>query len=103
MAFIVVDAKCRISDPNHPYLSRAPRNTKRDGSASAEIDPNLYQYRSPIDLSNPQLRKLAAALAPAYVRVSGTWANSVYFQDSEIATVPHAPSGFSGVLTSKEW
>ena len=81
--------------------SKAPTHTKREGSAPTEIDPNLYQYRSPIDLSNPRLRKLAAALAPAYVRVSGTWANSVYFQDSDIA--PHAPSGFSGVLTSKEW
>ena len=83
--------------------SKAPTHAKREGSASAEIDPNLYQYRSPIDLSNHQLRKLAAALAPAYVRVSGTWANSAYFQDSDTANVPHAPSGFSGILTPKQW
>lgn len=36
------------------------------------MNPNMYQYRPPIDLSNPRLRKLAAALGPAYVRVSGT-------------------------------
>ena len=38
-----------------------------------------YAYRAPIDLTNARLRKLAAALAPAYVRVSGTWANATYF------------------------
>src|ERR1700675_2091328 len=73
------------------------------GFTPAGIDPNLYRYRAPIDLSNPRLRKLAAALSPAYVRVSGTWANSAYFQDSENAAPANAPPGFSGVLTRKEW
>src|SRR5260370_26976179 len=80
-----------------------PTPTKQEGSASTEIDPNLYQYRPPLDLSNPRLRKLAAALGPAYVRISGTWANSVYFQDSDIPALPKAPSGFGGILTPKEW
>ncbi len=71
-------------------------------SSPAGMNPEMYQYRPPIDLSNPLLRKLAAALGPAYVRVSGTWANSVYFADSD--TPPSkAPAGFSGVLTRKEW
>jgi len=83
--------------------SKAPPPPKQKGSGSMEIDPNLYQYRPPIDLSNPQLRKLAAALGPAYVRVSGTWANSVYFQDSDNSTAANAPPGFSGILTAKEW
>ena len=43
------------------------------------MSPDLYQYRPPIDLSNARLRKLAAALGPAYVRVSGTWANTDLF------------------------
>jgi len=50
------------------------------------MNPNLYEYRPPIDLSNPRLRKLAAALGPAYLRVSGTWANTVYFHDFD---TPH--------------
>jgi heparanase len=83
--------------------SKGPTPTKQDGSNSTEIDPNLYQYRPPIDLSNPRLRKLAAALGPAYVRVSGTWANSVYFQDPDISAAPKAPPGFSGILTPMEW
>jgi hypothetical protein len=83
--------------------SKAQEPAPREGFTPAGIDPNLYEYRAPIDLSNPRLRKLAAALGPAYVRVSGTWANSVYFQDSGNAAPATAPSGFSGVLTRKEW
>ncbi len=83
--------------------SKAQESAQRKGFTPAGIDPDLYKYRAPIDLSNPRLRKLAAALGPAYVRVSGTWANSVYFQDSENAAPATAPSGFSGVLTRNEW
>ena len=83
--------------------SKAQERAREDGFTPAGIDPNLYQYRAPIDLSNSRLRKLAAALGPAYVRVSGTWANSAYFQNSENAAAANAPSGFSGVLTREEW
>ena len=62
------------------------------------MDPNLYQQRPPIDLYNPRLRKLAAALGPAYVRVSGTWANSTYFGNTAIT-----PEGFGGVLKQAQW
>lgn len=62
------------------------------------MDPNLYMQRPPINLANPRLRKLAAALGPAYVRVSGTWANSVYFGDTS-----KPPEGFGGVLTHAQW
>ncbi len=83
--------------------SKAQEPAPQAGFTPAGINPNLYQYRAPIDLSNPRLRKLAAAVGPAYVRVSGTWANSAYFQDSDNPAPPNAPSGFSGVLTRKEW
>ena len=56
------------------------------------MDPSLYEYRAPIDLSNPRLRKLAAALGPAYMRVSGTWMNSTYFQDSDDPAPAHPPA-----------
>ncbi len=85
----------------------APRTEPSAAAANKNqpvgMDPNLYQYRSPIDLSNPRLRKLAAALGPAYVRVSGTWANSVYFQDSDAPAPATAPKGFNGVLTRQQW
>jgi heparanase len=90
--------------PYHSKSSGAPEATQSAQSAStpAGMNPNMYQYRPPIDLSNPRLRKLASALGPAYVRVSGTWANSVYFEDSD-GPPDKAPAGFSAVLTRKEW
>lgn len=91
--------------PYHSQSSVPARPTQPAQSASmpAGMDPNMYQYRPPIDLSNSYLRRLAAALGPAYVRVSGTWANSVYFTNSDNYSQENAPAGFSGVLTRKEW
>src|SRR5277367_6463623 len=67
------------------------------------IDPGLFEQRTPIDLSNPRLRKLAAALGPAYIRVSGTWANTLYFQDTDAPAPATPPEGFGGVLTRAQW
>jgi len=74
-----------------------------DPNQPAGIDPNLFQQRTPIDLQNAKLRKLASALSPAYMRVSGTWANSVYFQDSDAPAPAQPPEGFRGVLTRAQW
>jgi hypothetical protein len=61
-----------------------------------------YEYRPPLDLSDRKLRQLARALAPAYVRYSGTWANAVWFADSD--RVPaKPPEGFDNVLTRQQW
>ena len=79
--------------------------TKEKGGANQPVgmNPDLYQYRPPIDLSNARLRKLAAALGPAYLRVSGTWQNTTYFQDTDDPAPEKAPQGFNGVLTRKQW
>jgi heparanase 1 len=89
-----------------PYRSEPgarPAQPPRSGSDTPPgMDSNLYQYRPPIDLADARLRKLAAALAPAYMRVSGTWANSTYFADRDNS--PSAPpAGFNGVLTRQQW
>jgi len=77
---------------------------KKPGAGQpAGIDPALFQYRPPIKLDNPRLRKLAAALSPAYVRVSGTWQNSTYFLDSDNSSVTTPPKGFNGILTRQQW
>ncbi len=89
-----------------PYKhSDAAPATAPDAKVSTPpgMDPTLYRYRAPIDLSNPKLRKLATALGPAYVRVSGTWANSTYFQDSDDTAPTTPPTGFGGVLTRQQW
>ena len=70
---------------------------------SADEDQSRFQYRPPIDLTNFRLRKLASALGPAYVRISGTWANTTYFQNSDNPAPPAPPKGFNGVLTRQEW
>jgi len=74
----------------------------QSGDTPAGMDPRLYQYRPPIDLTNARLRKLAAALGPSYVRVSGTWANTTYFPDTDLAPAT-PPAGFMGVLTRQQW
>jgi hypothetical protein len=89
-----------------PYRSKPdaqPAQPPRSGPDTPPgKDSNLSQYRPPIDLAGARLRKLAAALAPAYMRVSGTWANSTYFADSE--NPPSAPpAGFKGILTRRQW
>jgi heparanase 1 len=89
-----------------PYTSKAETNASAKQPSSnqpAGMDPSLYQYRPPINLANPRLRKLAAALGPAYLRVSGTWANTTWFQNSKDPPPATPPKGFNGVLTRNQW
>lgn len=62
----------------------------------------MYRMRPPADLADPKLRALARHLGPAYMRVSGTWANSTYLPaEGETAATP--PPGFNQVLTRDQW
>ncbi|CAM5785933.1 hypothetical protein ACFOHU_02605 [Ottowia pentelensis] len=92
-----------------PYkdIATLPSNTggqtgPTTGDTPAGMSADLYQYRPPIDLSNKRLRRLAAALGPAYVRISGTWANTTYFADTD-APPKDPPPGYGGVLTRQQW
>lgn len=90
--------------PYTPESIAAMKAEKASSAAAGVVGENktMFEARPPINLANARLRKLAAALGPAYVRVSGTWANSVYFADTD--TPPSkAPKGFEGVLTRTEW
>ena len=72
------------------------------GPKTTAANQDLYADRPPIDLYDARLRKLAAALSPAYLRVSGSWANATYFADSESApTKP--PAGYGSVLSRAQW
>ena len=91
-----------------PYGAQSAEKASAPASAASPSqqvgdDSARFQYRPPIDLSNPRLRKLAAALGPAYVRVSGSWANSTYFQDDDKPAQTKPPEGFRSVLTRAEW
>lgn len=63
---------------------------------------DLFEYRSPINLKNKRLLKMAKALAPSYMRVSGAWANSTYFQKPGEKLIS-PPKGFNAILTRDQW
>jgi len=86
-----------------PYRSTADDGPAHSGADTPKgKDAALFRYRRPIDLTGARLRMLAAALGPAYVRISGTWANTTYFADQD--TPPAlAPAGFGGILTRPQW
>jgi hypothetical protein len=90
-----------------PYASKAeesPAAVKLPNSNQPSgMDQSMFQYRPPIDLSNARLRNLAASLGPAYLRVSGTWANTTYYQNSDEPAPAIPPNGYKGVLTRKQW
>jgi hypothetical protein len=89
------------SSTQTPQASNSP--SQQNPNQQVGENASLFEYRPPIDLSNARLRKLAMALGPSYVRVSGSWANSTYFQDDDGAPMKEPPKGFKGVLTRAEW
>ncbi len=128
----VVAAGCTSSsdEPDSEQRTSGPvaalELTARDATLAASINERFQSYnvemvevtggnfwapydsvdsqepRDPIDLSSERLRNLARELGPAYVRVSGTWANSTYF-DLDGTTGGSPPEGFNGVLTTDQW
>ena len=69
---------------------------------------DMFEYRPPLDMGDIRLRNLTRHLAPAYMRVSGTWANRTFFDDRTTvegskAAPPKAPAGFDSVLTAAQW
>ncbi len=69
----------------------------------SQKNEQLYRKLAPVNLKEKRLMNLANGLAPAYVRVSGTWANAVYFQDNDDPPMTKAPEGFVNVLTRSQW
>ena len=88
-----------------PYRFMDSMRSSNDTSAHdiAQKNDDLYRKLAPINLADKRLLNLAKGLAPAYVRVSGTWANAVYFQDNDEPQMTTAPTGFVNVLTQGQW
>jgi len=88
-----------------PYKSMDSLPSAKAASSYDVSQKNEQMYRklSPINLADKRLLNLAKGLAPAYVRVSGTWANAIYFQDNDSPHVAKAPEGFVNILTKNEW
>lgn len=73
-----------------------------NGNAPAGMSPDLYQDPAPNRSYESPLRAMAHALGPAYVRISGTWANTTFFADTD--TPPkEPPAGYGGILTRQQW
>jgi hypothetical protein len=83
-----------------PYADAASSSGPAPAAQPARSD--RYAERPPIDLKNPRLQRFAAALSPAFLRVSGTWANATYFSDQDTAA-SKSPEGFNDVLTRGQW
>lgn len=71
------------------------------GPAKSVAD--VREARAATELSNRRLRNLTLALAPFYLRYSGTTANSAYFQDNDEPQMAKAPEGYKVVLTRQRW
>jgi hypothetical protein len=71
------------------------------GSPGEGDHPGLFSERKPKDLGNARLRSLAAALGPAFMRVSGTSANTTCFAETDGGSA--APAGCKSVLTRHQW
>ncbi len=93
----------RFWAPYRPDTKKPAEAPPAAALSAPAIDPAAFRQREPINLANPRLRKLAAALGPAYVRVSGTWANSTFFHDSDAPAPAAPPAGFGGILTRAQW
>ena len=68
----------------------------------AKNKDSLMQVYPPVDLYNPRIRKFAKELGTVWVRVSGTWATTTYY-DLDNHTNGVIPEGFKSVLTKEQW
>jgi heparanase 1 len=70
-----------------------------DGQSAGGVSQELTD---PYDFSRPRLRQLAAALAPAFLRIGGSEADKLYYDLSD-APVDEAPEGYEFVLDRATW
>ena len=59
----------------------------------------MHQWYDPIDTTNPRLIKLAKALGPKWIRVSGTWATRTYYDFDGTGM----PEGYFNHLKKEQW
>lgn len=85
-----------------PYAAGPGPTPSDEKTPASPGKDDLFSNRPPIDLSSKLLRKLAFALSPALMRVSGTWANTTFFAGADDKPL-QIPAGYRGVLTSDRW
>jgi hypothetical protein len=85
-----------------PQTAAAGASAKKAEGGGSDYD-KVKAALAPLDLSNARLRRLTAALGPAYVRVSGNEANATYFHDADTPPPSEPPKGYRAVLTRAQW
>ena len=86
-----------------PYTKEQIDGTKEFPKVeSLEELAQLMAVFPPANLYNNRLRELAKALGPVYIRVSGSWANTTYY-DFDGHTNGTVPEGFKSILTKEQW
>ncbi len=80
-----------------PYDLIDSANIKKDGFKA------LKRQIPAINLYDNKLRYLTSSLGPMYIRVSGTWANTIFFQNDDNSKLSEIPKGYENILTRKDW
>jgi heparanase 1 len=95
-----------IAEVSPQYLSFAVDSSQvlggnfwGEGGSSGGLGNEMVD---PYDFDRPRLRTLAAALAPAYLRVGGSEADVVYYDLSD-DPVEEAPEPYELLLTAERW
>ena len=106
-ATITVALDTQVAEIDPRFVSFAVDTAQLVGgtfwSPSAEVEVGTGRHRvAPYDFSRPRLRVLAAALAPAYLRIGGSDADKTFY---DLSDMPRAepPEGYAWVLTRAEW
>lgn len=74
----------------------------KNTSEEKEREEQLMQIYPPIDLYEEKLRYYAKTLGAQWIRVSGTWATTTYY-DFSGECCGQAPEGYQNVLTKEQW
>lgn len=103
---VSIDLDDAVAEVSPQYLSFAVDSSQvLGGSFWGEGDSSGglgEEQVDPYDFDRPRLRTLAAALAPAYLRIGGSEADVVYYDLSD-DPVEEAPKPYELLLTARRW
>jgi heparanase 1 len=92
-----------VAETDRRYLSFAIDSSQLVGGKWWSPDPQKSEERIPaFDFTRPALKKLAAALSPAYLRIGGTEADKLYYDLSDHPP-PEPPAPYTYVMTKAQY
>jgi heparanase 1 len=92
-----------VAETDRRFLSFAIDSSQLVGGKWWSPDPEKREERIPeFDFTRPMLKKLAAALAPAYLRIGGTEADKLYYDLSDNPP-EKPPAPYAYAMTRKQF